>query len=374
MIKKKRLLNTFLKLVKIDSLSLREGEVAALVKKELRKMGLRAREDDCFRMIDGEAGNIHAVVKGNVRRAPRLLLNAHLDTVSPGEGIVPVIRRGYVLSGGTTVLGADNKAGVAVILEVARSLKEELTPHGDILILFTVAEEIGLFGAKNISRKALGADYGLTLDGGDVSEIINQAPSQYNIEAQVFGKAAHAGVHPEDGINAIQVASSAIAKMRLGRIDNETTSNIGIIKGGVATNIIPDKVELKGEARSHDPKKLKAQIQHMQRALASSCRKFKARMKLRVTSSYNSFVLDQGHPLLKLVLKAASAMKIKPVIKKTGGGFDANIFNAMGVPTLIIGTGAERIHTTQERVCIDDMVLSAKFVLGIIKEVSNVKK
>ncbi len=361
-------------MVRIDSLSLREGNVGRHVKKQLRVLGLRPVEDSSSRYFGGEAGNVFAVLKGNLKGAPKLLLNAHLDTVSPGEGIIPRIRKGYVYSSGTTVLGADNKAGVAVILEVIKSLKEDKSPHGDILILFTVAEEIGLWGAKNVAGKFIGADFGLTLDGGDVGEIINQAPSQYNIEAEIFGKAAHAGVHPEDGISAIQVASFAISKMRLGRIDRETTANIGVISGGVATNIIPERVELKGEARSHDPKKLRAQLEHMQKKLSEACRKFKARIKVRVTPAYKSFIVEKDHPLLKLVVGSAEEMKIKPVVKRTGGGSDANIFNAAGVPTLIIGVGADRVHTTQERLYIDDMVLSAKLVLKVIEGVGDVKK
>ncbi len=313
-------------------------------------------------------------VKGNLKDVPKILLNVHLDTVSPGEGVNPQIRKGYIGSNGTTILGADNKAGIAVILEVIRSLREDSIPHGDIILLFTVAEEIGLLGSKNLSKKNFDADFGFTLDGGDVPEIINQAPSQDNIEAEVYGKAAHAGVHPEEGISAIKVASVAISKMKLGRIDAETTANIGVIKGGVATNIIPEKVELKGEARSHNPKKLKKQIEHMEGILSEACRKHKARLKLKVAPAYRSFKIEKNNPLLKLIIGVAKAAKLKPKVKRTGGGSDANIFNALGIPTLILGTGADRVHTTQERVAIDDMVSSAKFVLEIIKEVSRVKK
>ncbi len=374
MIEKKRLLRHFLRMVKIDSLSLEEGDIAKYVKAQLRKLGLKVREDRAGDYIGGESGNILAVMKGNVPGAPKIFLNAHLDTVSPGKKIRPIVRRGYVYSDGTTVLGADNKAGVAVILEAARDLSKDKSPRGDVLLLFTVAEEIGLYGAKNISRKFLTADYGLTLDGGDADEIINQAPSQNNIEAEVIGRAAHAGVHPEEGISAIKVASSAISKMKLGRIDPETTANIGIIKGGVATNIIPEKVFMKGEARSHDPKKLKRQISHMEDCLYDACRKYRAHLKIKVSPAYRSFFVDRDHGFLKHVLKASGQVGIRPTIKKTGGGSDANIFNAMGVPTIILGAGADKVHTTHERLFIDDMVRSAKLVLQTIRELSNVKK
>jgi tripeptide aminopeptidase len=219
MIKRRRILESFLKMVKIDSPSKRERRMVDHVKSELRKLGLRAREDGAHRRFGGEAGNVWAVLKGNMRLAPKLLLNAHVDTVAPGIGVKPRIKGAYVVSDGKTILGADNKAGVAVILEVLRNLKKEKVPHGDIVILFSVAEEIGLYGVKNIKKSWLKADMGLTLDGGDVHEIISQAPSQDNLRIEITGRAAHAGVRPEEGVSAIKVASLAISEMKLGRID-----------------------------------------------------------------------------------------------------------------------------------------------------------
>ena len=375
MVKRKRLLDRFLRLVRISSLSLHEKAVVKYIKNEVKaKVKVEVKEDGAGKRIGGEIGNLWIRIKGKIRSAPKLLLNAHLDTVSPGKGIKPRVRKGYVLSDGSTILGADNKAGVSVILEIIKCLKEDKIPHGDITVLFTVAEEIGLLGAKNLPKKKLDADFGFTLDGGDIHEIINQAPSQDNINVEIFGRAAHAGVHPEKGISAIKVASHAISRMRLGRIDSETTANIGVIKGGVATNIIPERIELKGEARSHDPKKLKNQIRHMKGILSEACRKYKAGLKIRVTPAYRSFKIGKNVPLLKLAARSAKAAKIRAEVKKTGGGSDANIFNALGIPTLIIGAGADRVHTTRERVAVDDMIRSAEFLLEIIKEVSRVKK
>lgn len=371
MINKRRLIRTFKKLVRTDSLSLKEGKVVRFLQKELR--ALRLRYYEAGRVRGGEVGNLIVEIPGREIKKPRILLNAHLDTVSPGKKIKPIERRGYITSTGMTVLGADNKAGVAVILEILRILKEKKIPHPPIRVIFTIAEEIGLLGAKALPERVFLADLGITLDGGDIDAIIYKAPSQYNLTATVFGRAAHAGIHPEEGINAIKVASIAISKMKLGRIDKETTSNIGVIKGGKATNIIPDEVELKGEARSHNFKKLKRQVEHMEKILLRTSSKYKARLKLKVEQIYRSFEIKKVEKVLKLAVSAVKRSGIKPVLKPTGGGSDANIFNAAGIPTVIMGVGADRVHTTSERIAIQDMFDGAEIVLNLIKEVADWK-
>ena len=230
------------------------------------------------------------------------------------------------------------------------------------------AEEIGLVGAKALPEKVFAADFGITLDGGDIDEIIYKAPSQYNLAATIIGRAAHAGIHPEEGINAIKVASVAIAKMKFGRIDKETTANIGVIQGGKATNIIPDRVELKGEARSHNLRKLKRQVEHMEKTLFRTCSKYRARLKVQVEQIYRSFEIRRSEKVLRLAVTAVKRAGIKPRLKQTGGGSDANIFNAAGIPTVIMGVGADRVHTTSERVAIEDMVKGAGIVLDLVRE------
>lgn len=369
MINKRRLINTFKKLVRIDSLSLKEGKVVSFLQKEFRS--LRLRYYQAGRVRDGEVGNLVVEVPGNGVKRPRILLNAHLDTVSPGKNIRPIERKGYIFSDGRTVLGADNKAGIAVILEILRILKQKKLSHPPLRIIFTVAEEIGLLGAKALPEKILSADFGITLDGGDIAEIIYRAPSQYNLTATIFGRAAHAGLHPEEGINAIKVASLAIAKMKLGRIDKETTANIGVIKGGKATNIIPDEVELKGEVRSHSRKRLKQQVKHMEKTLRGTCLKFKAKLKFKVEQIYRSFEVKKRETVLKLACSALKKSGIKPILKQTGGGSDANIFNIAGIPTVIMGVGADRVHTTSERIAIDDMTRGAGVILNLLKEAAS---
>lgn len=365
MINKRRLVRTFKKLVRIDSLSLREGKVARYLRKELRAIGIRSYE--VGRVRGGEIGNIVAFVPGNGINSPRLLINAHIDTVSPGRKVKPVERRGCIYSDGTTILGADNKAGVAAILELLKVIKEKNLEHPPLRIIFTVAEEIGLAGAKALPEKVMNADFGMTLDGGNIDTIINRAPTQYNLTANIIGRAAHAGLHPEEGINAIKVAGEAISKMKIGRIDRETTANVGSIKGGKATNIVPEEVELKGEARSHNLRKLDRQIEHMERVLLMACQKYRARLKMKVEKVYKSFEVGKSSKVMSLVIFGMKRAGIMPVIKQTGGGSDANIFNEMGVPTLILGVGAHHVHTTREQLNIDDFVTGTEMILSIVK-------
>lgn len=369
-----RPLKTFLELVKIASPSLKERAVAIYVTRTLKKLGLKVDEDKAGTAIGGESGNIRAVIKGNKAGARSVLLNAHIDTVKPCDHVKPVIKGGYVYSDGTTILGADNKAGVAVMLEAARILKGSKMPHGDVILLFTVAEEIGLLGARHAGKSSLRAPLGFVLDGGDVFEIINQAPSQDSIWAEVIGRSAHAGVRPEDGINAIKVASEAISRMKLGRIDPETTANIGVIEGGIATNIIPEKVVLKGEARSHSLKKLKKQVAHMLECFKKACKKHGARLKFDVTREYDSFLVENSSLAVKLAVNSAKKIGIRPIVKRTGGGSDANIFNGAGLPAVILGVGADRVHTKSERLSIKQLGQGVKFILEIIKGAADGKK
>jgi tripeptide aminopeptidase len=361
MINKKRLVESFKKLVRIDSLSLKEGKVIRYLQKELKGLGLKPFQTAKPKL--GEAGNLVADVPG---KGQRIILNAHVDTVSPGHNIRPIEKNGIIKTNGTTVLGADDKAGVAVILEVLRVLKENKLEHPPLRVIFTVAEEIGIVGAKALPKHLLKAQFGITLDSGDNHTIINQAPSQINLTAVIHGKAAHAGIHPEQGVNAIKIAAAAINKIKLGRIDKETTANIGVIKGGKATNIIPDEVVLKGEARSHDLGKLKRHIKHMQDVLKRECARAGARLKLKLEKMYPAYRIKENSHVFHLAAKAIKKSGRKPKAKTTGGGSDANIFNAAGVPTVNLGVGMHHVHTTKEIARIPYMVKGAEIVLNLI--------
>lgn len=365
-INQQRLVDEFLELVKIDSISKDERLMADALLRKLKELGFDVTEDDAAEKIDGTAGNVIGVLEGE-KEAPALLFCAHMDRVHPGLGVKPQIKDGIITSDGTTILAADDVAGIVAILEAVRIIQEQNIPHGRLEILFTVAEEGGLFGAKSVDPKQFKAKAGFFLDaGGPVGTIVNAAPAQKGLVATIHGKASHAGVAPEDGISAILVAAQAITKMKLGRVDSETTSNIGVIKGGAATNIVPDKVEMHGEARSLNNNKLEVQMDHMVEVINAVCQEYGVRADIDVEHSYSAFKVEKEDYAVELAVEAAKAIGLKPHIESTGGGSDANIINGYGIPSVVLGMGYTDVHTTKEAISVEQLVASAKYVLSII--------
>ncbi|MBW2098932.1 MAG: M20/M25/M40 family metallo-hydrolase [Deltaproteobacteria bacterium] len=368
-----RLADTFRQLVQMDSPSREEGAVADWIKRTLKKeVGADVIEDQSRNQTGSESGNIIVRIPGTEKVTP-LFFNAHLDTVEPGRGIKVIFKDGVFQSDGTTVLGGDDKAAVAILIEVARLLKEYRVSHGPIEFLFTVCEEIGLLGAKSLDPALLEAKAGYALDSSDPEILINQAPCAVRFKIRVVGRAAHAGLNPELGINAVQVAARALAEVPLGRIDELTTANVGLIRGGKATNIVPEEVELEGEVRSHNPRKLREvrdQILEIFHRVAQDFGPVENAglplIKAEVIDDYPLMSVSEEHPLVATAEKVAKELgrKLRPGM--TGGGSDANIFNAKGLATVIMGIGMQNVHTTSERISLDDMVASAEFVLEII--------
>lgn len=367
-IKQQRLVDEFLELIQIDSAPRDERLIADALLGKLHDLGFTVQEDDAGEKIGGNAGNLIATLQGT-KDAPPLLFCAHMDRVEPGRGIKPQIAEGVIRSDGTTILAADDVAGIAAILEAVRVIQEEQIPHGPIEILFTVAEEGGLHGAKALDPSRLQAKAGFFLDsGGPVGTIVVQAPAQKSIKGTITGKAAHAGVAPEEGISAILVAAQALTKMKLGRVDGETTANIGVVKGGTATNIIPDRLDFEGEARSLDNAKLEQQVEHMVEVINTTCAEHGVQAELDVHHSYSAFRLTEEDYVVQLAVKAAEAMGLEPRLESTGGGSDANIINGYGIPSVILGMGYTDVHTTKEAIPLDQLAAAAKYVLSIIKE------
>jgi tripeptide aminopeptidase len=277
MINRERLTKTFMDLVKIDSVSKEEAEVSAIIQKILEPLGADIIIDNAGEKIGGTTGNLIARIKGNIN-VPPLMLNAHMDTVEPGKGIVPMLKDGVFTSQGDTILGADDKSAIAIIIEALQIIKENNLACGPLEIVFTICEEIGLMGAKQLDFNLISAEYGFALDATDTRGVVTRAPSANRLEFIVHGKEAHAGAAPEKGVNAILIASQAIADLELGRIDEETTCNIGVIQGGLATNIIPNLVKVKGEVRSHSAEKLETVTQTIvssfEKAAAKHLKKF----------------------------------------------------------------------------------------------------
>lgn len=370
MINRDRLLRTFLDLVEINSPSKNERKVADYLRPKLEQLGFEVKEDSSGAVIGGNTGNLIATKSGKLDTGLRIFLAAHMDTVEPTEGLEPMVTEdGVIRSDGKSILGADDKAGIAVILEAARVTAERDIPFRGLQILFTVSEEPGLLGAKELSPDGIMADIGYVFDTEKpVAGIIVSSPSHENLLVKVFGKAAHAGMHPENGVSAIVAASSAISKMRLGRIDEETTANVGVIHGGKARNITPDYVEIRAEARSRNEDKLAAQVEHMVRTFHEAANEIGAWVEIGVKREYSAYRWTEDDAIVKLAQNAARAVGIEPQLLGGGGGSDANLFNEKGVASVVVGVGYEGAHSHDEHVAIDDLVKAAEFAVALIEK------
>ena len=374
MVNRERLAEMFMWLVRIDSISKQEGQIASALREKLTAMGAEILMDDAGQKIGGESGNLIAKFKGNTIAAP-LMLNAHMDTVEPGRGIKPAFREGIFTSDGTTILGADDKSAIAILLEVLMTLQEKNLPHGPLELVLTVCEEIGLLGAKHLDLSLLSAKFGYALDSSDPHSIVTRAPAANQLKLKVIGKDAHAGAAPEQGINAIWLAGKAMAELTIGRVDEETTCNFGVISGGKATNIVPDAVSLQGEVRSHDEGKLNSVTRHIIEAFqrvvdtypSHSREQGLPRLEAIVESDFPLTHISEDHPVISLARKAAGNLGRELVCRTTGGGADANIFFNKGIVTGVIGTGMTDMHSVRESIRLLDMIETAELMIEIIR-------
>ena len=368
MANKDRLLRTFLDLARINSPSRHERELADHLKSKLSSLGFEVEEDRAGEKIDGECGNIIAFKPGNVPGARAIFFCCHMDTVEPTEDLNIVINGDLVSTDGSTVLGADDKAGIAAIMEGLICIAERSVPHGDIQVLFDVAEELGLLGAKAMDHDRIKADLGYVFDTGKpAGGITVSAPSHEDMRIEITGRAAHAGIEPEKGVSAIVAASNAIAGMKLGRIDEETTANVGKIEGGKARNIIPDRVTIQAEARSRSEEKLVKQVEHMKKVFEQEAAKIGATAAFQSERSHAGYRWTQRDPVVQLAIEAGRKVGIEPTFQDGGGGSDANIFNALGIPSVLIGVGFEDVHSPAEKIAVDDMTLAARFVEALVE-------
>ncbi|MDF2556434.1 MAG: hypothetical protein K0R71_262 [Bacillales bacterium] len=372
MINSERLLNEFLELVQIDSETMHERAIADALKIKFSQLGLNVIEDESAALTGHGAGNLICNLKGSKEGVEPILLTCHMDTVAPGFGVKPIIKDGVVYSDGTTILGADDKAGIAAMLESIKVLKENNLPYGDIQFIITVGEEIGLVGSRHMDPKYLNAKFGYALDGGDrVGNVMVGAPTQARLVANIYGKTAHAGVAPEKGVSAINIAAKAISSMPLGRLDFETTANIGRIEGGGATNIVCEHVLVTAETRSLIAEKMETQAETMKRAFETAAVEMGGRAEVEVTIMYAGFKFTEEDQVVSIAKKAAEKIGRPCDCYHSGGGSDANIFNGHGVPTVVLSVGYEEIHTKNERMPIEELNKMAEMTLAIIEEVSN---
>ncbi|OEF95551.1 hypothetical protein BHF71_05010 [Vulcanibacillus modesticaldus] len=373
MVNRERLIELFKELVMVDSETGHERAIADILKKKFSELGLEVVEDDSMVRTGHGAGNIIATLEANVENAAKVIyFTSHMDTVTPGKAIKPEVEGEYIVSDGTTILGADDKAGIAAMLEALAVIKEYNLSHGKIQFLITVGEESGLKGSKNLQEGLLQSEYGFAFDSnGPVGNIIVAAPTQARISATVHGRSAHAGVNPEDGISAIQVASYAISKMKLGRIDNETTANIGRFEGGKATNVVCDRVDILAEARSIKEEKLLRQIEHMKNAFDQAAQHFSTNVDFTYEIMYPAFHFSEADILVQNVKKAIEAIGREPKLITSGGGSDANVMNGLGIPTVNLGIGMENIHTTSERIAIEELFKATELIIQLIRQYSK---
>lgn len=368
MVNKDRLVDTFCDLVLVDSIAGQERRMADSIMKKLRNMGYQPYEDNAGEAIGGNAGNVIVKIPGTTDAEP-ILFMAHMDTVEPGHGKVPVLDGDIIKSDGTTVLGGDDLAGVACILEAIAVLKENKIPHGDLYAAFTIAEEGGLFGAKGLDVSAIPAKFAYILDDeGPIGTAAVKAPSYNRIQFTVKGRSAHAGLCPEKGINAIYAASRAIAELPfMGRIDDESTCNIGLIQGGRARNIVPDEVVVQGEVRSADDGKLNRLTKQWVDTFEGAVRREGATVNTEVEKMYSGYFIPEDHPILVLLRKAADRLGIPVNLHSTGGGSDTNVINGKGIPAVDISVGMTNVHSTDEQISISDMVKACSLLIEIVR-------
>jgi tripeptide aminopeptidase len=373
---RERLRDEFLELVRISSVSKREGNVAKRLTTILEGMGATVEVDDAGDKIGSDTGNLVARFPGTAPDVAPFLLCGHMDTVPPADNVRPVVDGDVIRTDGTTVLGGDDKSGIVAILEAVRLLRERRIPHGPVDVLFTICEELGLIGAKHFDVGRLRARTGLVLDCDGVHELITRAPAANRMQFTVHGLEAHAGLAPEQGISAVQVAAEAIAAMRLGRVDAATTANVGRIEGGLASNIIPNRVVLRAETRSLTLEALEAQTRHMlecferaaaRRSVTVAGKTTTARVEARVERDYEPLSVPDNTRIVRLVRGAAERLSKPFKTRSTGAASDANVFSGRGVEVANLGCGMRQIHTVNEWVDVNDMVATTELLVETVR-------
>lgn len=368
MIHRDRLIETFFELVQTDSETKHEKEISGVLKGKFSGLGLEVTEDDAAEKTGHGAGNLVCTLQGTKPEADAIYFTSHMDTVVPGNGVKPSIQDHVISSDGSTILGSDDKAGLAAMLEAIQTLQEKESQHPTVQFVIPVGEESGLVGSKALDLSLLTATYGYALDSeGDVGTIVNAAPTQSKLHVVVKGKTAHAGVAPEKGISAITLASKAISKMPLGRVDKDTTANIGSFQGGQQTNIVCDHVEIEAEARSLVREKLDRQVEKMKQAFESAAKELGGEAEVEIEVMYPGYRYQDGDHVVEVAKQAIESIGRKPVLEESGGGSDANIFVGHGVPTVNLSVGYENIHTTEEKIPVEELVKTSELVVAIIE-------
>ncbi|HBH29614.1 MAG: M20/M25/M40 family metallo-hydrolase [Desulfofustis sp. PB-SRB1] len=370
-----RLADTFTTLCEISSPSRHEKKVRDYLRHVFTELGAdEIVEDDSARQTGADCNNLIVRFAGSQKGEP-LFFACHMDTVQPGDN-VEVVRTGDIFtSAGQTILGGDDKSGIAPLIELVHMLKEQSLPHGDFELVFTTCEEIGLRGAKALNHQLLRARYGYALDSTGIDKLIIGAPAANRFTVTVHGIAAHAGMNPEEGISAFEMAAEAITNLTLGRIDEESTANLGVMQGGTATNIIPEQLVIHGEVRSHSEDKLARYTANIESAFTASVadrRKDNGagdappRVEFLVEPEYPAMRLRETDPVVQRAITAAHKLGRELHREIAGGGSDANIFNGYGLSTAILATGMSKVHSTDEWVDLRDMRRLTEMLIALV--------
>jgi tripeptide aminopeptidase len=368
MINQARLVKTFTDLVRIDSESKNEIDVAIYIKNKLKKLGISYKIDSSKKLTKSNHGNIIATL-GKNKKYPTILLSSHMDTVTNGKSIKPVVKKNYITSDGRTILGADDKSGLAIILETLEVLKKNKLKHCNIEVAITTCEEIGLLGARYLDYKLLKAKEGIVLDSTSPERLVFKGPSSDYFNITIRGIEAHSGINPEHGLSSIAVSAEIITKMKTGRINKNTTINIGRINGGSAVNIVPGQTEIMCEIRSHNERKIKSELNKIKKTLTAANKKYKKINKnfnasIKVNRIYNSINIPKNIFIIKSILSTCKDFNYKVDLVETGGGADANFFVQNGINTVNLGTGMREFHTTKEKLILKEFYQSANIVLN----------
>ncbi len=378
-IQRERLAEIFTRLCETESPSRQEKDVSLLLQQQFREIGAdEIIEDNSAAVTGADCGNLIIRFKGSLPLDP-IFFSCHMDTVEPARG-VKVQRTGDLFtSAGDTILGSDDKSALAACLEMMRVLKESGVQHRPVEFVITTCEEIGLVGAKALDPSLILAREGYALDSSGFARVIVQAPALERLTITVNGLAAHAGLNPELGINAITLAARALTACPCGRIDEETTANFGTISGGTADNIVSEQVVVTGEVRSHDPEKLKKVIGDIRHAFVETATSWsdpagiiagKPSVAIEVENDFPAMKIDADTTLIRRLEEASRHTGITLDYEKAGGGSDANVFNGYGLPTAIVATGMTNVHSTQEQVTLQDMVDLTRLITALVTAVS----
>ena len=378
-VNKERLLEEFIRLTAFDAPSFHEKEISVYVKSVLKGLGLRVEEDSAYEKLLSEdegrsetASNIYAYLEGTGKSGAPVLFSAHLDTVSPGVGKKAVVHEdGTVTSAGDTVLGADDAAGIAAILEALRVITEEMISHPPIEVLFTVAEEPFCVGSRFIEYEKIKSKEGYVLDlTGPVGTAANAAPSVISLDVNVLGKAAHAGFSPEDGINALSIAAEALSKIKTGRVESDLTLNFGIITGGNGRNIVPESVKLQGEIRAGVHEKALKEAKRIKGVFEDAAVKAGGKVSFVVTENIRAYRVPEESSVAKRFVRVAEKVPkaAAPKLITTYGGSDANRLNEHGIDTIVVATAMENCHSTDEYTTVSELERAAMLALGLMTD------